>query len=41
MDNHKATSHSLRAGIRWGMQTTVFVLALAAILFLSAGKLGR
>ena len=39
MDNHKVASHSLRIGIRWVVQITAFILVLAAILFLSAGKL--
>jgi protein-S-isoprenylcysteine O-methyltransferase Ste14 len=39
MDNQKTASHSLRAGIRWIAQAAIFVLILAAILFLSAGTL--
>jgi protein-S-isoprenylcysteine O-methyltransferase Ste14 len=39
MDNKKATPSALRAGIRWIIQITVFILILAAILFLSAGRL--
>lgn len=39
MDNHKTASHSLRVGIRWVAQSTIFVLVLGAILFLSAGRL--